>query len=704
MHNAHHSFHMEVTMECSHPEGVPPEVQRRLRLLGPLASASYDYHDLKARAALTYVPLKVLWTWWQAYQKQREEGLAPTNWTAWTALPAKTQQVIIERLAKLGKVVTTCAFPDECDLDSYIPELAQLHQWSLRTAERWVRRYQVGGWWGLAPEHDPAKAKRKEQQELVPALGALDEKALEETFRRRELLGALATKRQVSRAEVEERAEAVGLAPRTVWHYLHLYREHRLAGLAPKERSDKYAHHGITHEMLSVIRGVRFSQPGFSIHAVYEAVRDKAQALGEPTPSEWQVRKICEEIAKPELLLAHKRSTDFRNAYEVTRRMEQTRRDSFLISYQIDHTQVDVLVKDKREHKKKSGEIRPWLTTCIDSRSRLLMSALFGYDRPDRHTVAAVIRDAVLTSEQKPYGGLPHEIWVDHGKELLSNHVYQLTEELNIQLQACEPHQPQQKGIVERFFGTLNTRLWSRQSGYVNSNTVKRDPNAKAELSLLDLEERFWAFIVQYHQETHSQTQESPLAYWTTHCYAEPADPRFLDVLLMERNERRVFKDGIHYRDRFYWHPDLPPLIGSDVLIRSAPIYRAPEEIEVFQDGLWICTALATDSDLSQGVTREEMGKAKQEQKGYWNSRIQEAREANEAVDREIADLQKDGTQPVVPPTSEPATPDPSSPTATSSQPPEAKSTPPPPSKPSRPRDLLERMAEQEQEEGGQGQ
>ncbi len=686
-------------MECTDPEGVPPEALRRLRLLGPLASTEYDYHGLKERAAQTYVPLKVLWTWWQAYRKQREEGLTPTNWTSWTALPAKTQQVITERLVKLGKVVTACVFPDECDLDSYIPELAELHQWSLRTAERWVRRYQAGGWWGLSPHHPPAKAGQKQGQVLVPALGAVSEQALEETFRRRSLLGALATQTQVSRAEVEERAESVGLAPRTIWHYLHLYREHRLAGLVPKERSDKYAHHGITHEMQEIIRGVRFSRPGFSVHAVYEAVRDKAQGLGEPTPSEWQVRKICEEIARPELLLAHKLSTPFRDAYEVTRRMEQTRRDSFLISYQIDHTQVDVLVKDKRKHKTKSGEIRPWLTTCIDSRSRLLMSAIFGYDRPDRHTVAAVIRDAVLTSEQKPYGGIPHEIWVDHGKELLSNHVYQLTEELHIQLQACEPHQPQQKGIVERFFGTLNTRLWSRQPGYVNSNTVKRDPNAKAELTLMDLEERFWIFIAWYHQETHSQTDETPLAYWTAHCYAESADPRLLDVLLMEREERRVFKDGIHYRDRFYWHPDLPPLIGSDVLIRTAPIYRPPDEIEVFQDGLWICTALATDSDLSQGVTREEMGKAKQEQKGYWNRRIQEARAASDAADREIADLTSDSAVQAVPQdaqTDTTASPTPSESTPKTSQ------LPPPSEQKTRPRDLLERMAEQEREDGEQ--
>src|SRR5260370_42688300 len=115
-------------------------------------------------------------------------------------------------------------------------------------------------------------------------------------------------------------------------------------------------------------------------------------------------------------------------------RMEQITRASFLITYQIVHTPVDVLVKDERSEsiRTKSGEVRPWLTTCIDSRSRLLMAAVFGYDHPDRYTVATAIREAVLTSEQKLYGRKPHEIWVDNGHEFRSHHVHQLTQTLQI--------------------------------------------------------------------------------------------------------------------------------------------------------------------------------------------------------------------------------------------------------------------------------
>ncbi len=631
------------TMEHCDPETALREAHRRLKLLGPLSRASYDYQRLRERAAATYVPLKVLWTWWRAYQQDGLDGLVPRDWMA---LDAQTEAIIAERLAQLGNLVRLL---DETEDEAIIvtPDLvaalAQRNGWSLRTAERWIRRYQVGGSKGLARKLAPETVRPKRKPAPAPALGALDEQALEETFRRRDLLGDLATKPKVSRAEVEARAKEGGIAPSTLWLYLKQYRETGLSGLAPRERADKGGHHRITDQMVEMIQGVRFSQVNKSVRSVYQAVCQKAQALGEPAPSEWQVRKICAEIAEPEVLLADGRDEEFRDRYEVTMRMEHLRRASFLITYQIDHTPVDVLVKDLRSepYRTKSGEVRPWLTTCIDSRSRLVMAAVFGYDHPDRYTVATAIREAVLTSERKLYGGKPHEIWVDNGLELLSHHVYQLTQALQIDLHPCKPHRPQEKGIVERFFGTLNTRLWADQPGYVASNTEERNPHAKATLTLAELEERFWDFIRQYHQEVHSETGETPLDYWEKHCYAEPADPRDLDVLLKEPDDRVAAKDGIHYRNRIYWHALIPELVGKHVEVRAEPIYRAPDEIEVFLDHQWICTAKATDAQV---ITQKDMGTAKREQKEHLRRGIKKAREAADLADREIAALWSKGS------------------------------------------------------------
>jgi transposase len=276
---SHHTSFQEQTMQGNDPEGVLPEAQRRLRLLGACAKVAYDYHLLKARAAEMYVPLKVLWTWWQAYQRQGLDGLAPTDWRPWTDLPAQTQMVIAQRLGWLDELVHSHTMPHEGHLDEYVSKLAKQNLWSLRTAERWVRRYQVGGWWGLAKEHDPAKMMRQQKARPSPSLGTLNPSALETTFSRRECLGDLATKSKVSRAEVEAQAKKVGIAKSTLWLYLKQYREAGLSGLVPSERSDKNGHHRISDQMTEIIRGVRFSQADRSVRSVYQAVCKKAEAL-----------------------------------------------------------------------------------------------------------------------------------------------------------------------------------------------------------------------------------------------------------------------------------------------------------------------------------------------------------------------------------------------------------------------------------------
>jgi transposase len=235
---------------------------------------------------------------------------------------------IAEREQLLGEAINAVTITPEL-----VHTLVERNHWSPRTAARWIRRYQIGGWWGLAPKHDPGKPKRQKKKPLPRALGALNDAELEITFSRRSLLGELAIQPKVSRADVLLRSKEVNVSSSTLWNYLHLYREYGLPGLAPQDRSDKGSHHGISEEMQELVRGVRYSQPGKSVRAVHQAVCERAQELGEDEPSLWQVRTILANIPQPEQLLADRLDDKFRDRYEVTRRMEHTRRNSYLISY-----------------------------------------------------------------------------------------------------------------------------------------------------------------------------------------------------------------------------------------------------------------------------------------------------------------------------------------------------------------------------------
>jgi len=107
----------------------------------------------------------------------------------------------------------------------------------------------------------------------------------------------------------------------------------------------------------------------------------------------------------------------------------------------------------------------------------------------------------------------------------------------------------------------------------------------------------------------------------------------------MERARRKVGKIGIRYRTREYWHDALSSLVDESVLVRAGPSYTAPDEIEVFHDGHWVCTAFATDSERGRAVNRSDIRTAQRRQRQAARQMIDEAREALEDAEREIGEL-----------------------------------------------------------------
>jgi transposase InsO family protein len=387
--------------------------------------------------------------------------------------------------------------------------------------------------------------------------------------------------------------------------------------------------------MVEVVESLRLTHRDASIRYVYELAANYASEVGEKAPSMFQVRSICAQIPAPVRLLADGREGEFRNRYRIT---YPIRHDPHRIVWQVDHkAPLHVLVRDLRapSHRTASGEVRPFLTLVVDSASRLVMTGLFSYDAPTRFTVAAAIRDAILTNERKPFGGVPDEIWIDNGKDLIARHVYQLAEGLGVKMVPGPPHEPQVRGIVERLHETLDTRLWSTLPGYVGPNSVRRNPKAKAELTVAQLDEHFQAFVERYHREVHSETGQSPLTFWQEHATPLPVDEpllRLLDVLLREPAQRRVLKAGIKYAGQRYWHPELAVLVGDYVLIRAAPHYTAPDEIEVFFEGQWRCTAFALTSPQGQALDRQVVAAAQRRQRAHARSRIRTAHETLQSI------------------------------------------------------------------------
>src|SRR5579871_2339847 len=402
-------------------------------------------------------------------------------------------------------------------------------------------------------------------------LGSLPAAASERALQRWRLLGDLAEHAHLTAAMLAQRAEQVSVSPRTLRRYHTAYQRAGLAGLAPQPRRDRGTCHTLSQAMIEQVEAIRLATRDSPLHQVLAGACAWAAVHYERPPSYWQVRAICRRLPPPVLAVADGRLGEFRNRYRLTSIQHPPHHMIWQLDHQAPipvlvrvkhdlpssglHTSIrsrepeasrDFARPDERERldsleRQERGEpgerqvglerrarrdqrqepsdasrlgqereVRPYMTLVMDSASRMVMGAYFRLVPPDRFTVAAALRDALLVRADHPYGGVPHALWVDNGKDLLSAHVRQLVAGLGIDLVPGPPYQPQIRGIVERMHRTLETRLWSTLPGYCGPNIVARHPQAHAVLTLEELMARFRQFLVQYHGEVHTELGMAP--------------------------------------------------------------------------------------------------------------------------------------------------------------------------------------------------
>lgn len=600
------------------------EALRRCRLLGSLADVlEPNAQQVYNWSRVTGIPNTILQTWCSAYQSDGLKGLEPAHWQE---LSKKDEQLALERYDAI------IPFADLETIESYskiTATIATKSNVSETTAWRWLKRYRIGGLWGLTSSYNPLSPKKQEQPPPRD-LGSLEEEELTRVYERYEKLGHLvnlvdASKKRTRWKMITDRAAEVDETPETLWRWLKSYIQFGMPGLANKPCVSKKCQ--LDERMQKIILALHYKYPLVPVTKIHNMAMAIAIQIGEEIPGESQVRKLIEDLPEPLRMLATGNEKQFRDSYQITYKIQFDG-----IVYQIDHTLIDLLVLDKRQarHRNKSGETRLWLTIVIEARSRCILAFRLAYDAPNSYTVAAVIRDSILNYP----GGIPDEIWVDNGKDLVSNHVIAIAKDLGFHLHVCTPGQPQHRGIGERFFGTLNTRLWSILPGYTSSNVQERPPNIKAVLTPDEIVTELTEHINKYNNETHSQLQTSPNEYWKHNCFAPPfEDKRQLDILLMKRFTRKVTKKGISFNNKFFWHIDLGPYVGQEVLIRVDDEYTTQDEIEVFHNGQWICSAFSANSTKGKNVSPAEIKKAKKRQRKVFRDQVREAKQMLAEID-----------------------------------------------------------------------
>jgi len=188
--------------------------------------------------------------------------------------------------------------------------------------------------------------------------------------------------------------------------------------------------------------------------------------------------------------------------------------------------------------------------------------------------------------------GIPKMIYVDNGKVYHAGQLHLACASLGITLIHTQPYDPESKGKIERFFGTVRSRFYPR----LDKNPPK---------SLEELNQRFWQWLEEdYHRKIHSAIEMCPLDLFLSQAASVRmvSDPNLLDSLFWKREYRKVRYDAtITLLNNLFEVP--ARLVGQKVEIRYDP--SATDVVHIYENDKAIFTTKAISLSDNAHVKRQ---------------------------------------------------------------------------------------------------
>lgn len=169
--------------------------------------------------------------------------------------------------------------------------------------------------------------------------------------------------------------------------------------------------------------------------------------------------------------------------------------------YQIDATIADVYLVSEQDRKEIIG--RPTMYFVVDVFSRAIVGMYIGLENPSWVSAMEALGNAMadkvaysaeygieITPDLWPMQGLAENIIGDKG-EMLGRHSEVLSKAFHVEIQNTPAYRADWKGVVERYFRTIQTTMKPFVEGYVTKNPIgkKRHGNDYRQDGLLTLKE-----------------------------------------------------------------------------------------------------------------------------------------------------------------------------------------------------------------------
>jgi putative transposase len=418
-----------------------------------------------------------------------------------------------------------------------------------------------------------------------------------EAKRRRDVISELDSQGVVTRTEAERAAARLGISMRQVYKLLRRYRGGTglVTDLAPAQSAGGKGKTRIPFEVENIIEEViqtRFlSRQKLSVAVIVREISMRCKEAGHRPPA-------CNTVRARIDRLDQKMVVQKRQGSEASRRLESApgntpEASAPLDVVQMDHTPMDVIVVEERSREPIG---RPSLTLAIDTFTRCIVGMLLTFEAPSATSVGLCLAHAVMNKEAwLADRGLAEVRWAMYGKPVLlsvDNAPEFKSEALK---RGCEQHkislffrpegQPHYGGIIERVIGTA-MKMAHEVPGTTFSNTKERgsyDSEAKASLTLRELEKWLTVAVCTYHESLHSTLIETPAACWKRSVQSSKIvtvtnEKAFLvDFLPVIRRE--VGRKGFKIDHVMYYSDVLKPWIACRDRLDRFVIRRDPRDL-----------------------------------------------------------------------------------------------------------------------------
>lgn len=349
-----------------------------------------------------------------------------------------------------------------------------------------------------------------------------------EAKHRTDVIGPLAGQAVVGRAAADVAAAELGLSRRQIYR---LVKQHRtgnslLTDLAPGHSAGGKGKARLTAEVEGIIKEVLstlyLSRQKPSISVMVKEIRMRCIQAGYGAPAR---NTVCKRILSLDPIVVARK----REGSDAAKRLCSAAGDppepaAPLERVQMDHTPVDLIIVEESSREPIG---RPHLTLAIDVFTRCIVGMLLTLEPPSATSVGLCLAHSVtdktawlvrlgLTDVTWPMKGKPELIHLDNAKEFKSEALKRGCEQHGINRDYRPKKQAHYGGIIERVIGTAMKKI-HELPGTTFSNIQERgsyDSEAKAILTLGELEKWLTLAIVTYHETVHSALWEPPAATW----------------------------------------------------------------------------------------------------------------------------------------------------------------------------------------------